>query len=134
MKIALIDDNKTILKINEVMLRKENHINENDKIEVFEEIKDLSNDTINYFINEFDLIVCDQDLGVGKVNGLDFLKKIIEVEPNKHCVLLTGNDSLLMKAKTAISKNITYVVKNNDKNGGTIFKLGEIISKIRKEA
>lgn len=134
MKIALIDDNKTILKINEVMLRKENHINENDKIEVFEEIKDLSNDTINYFINEFDIIICDQDLGVGKVNGLDFLKKIIEVEPNKHCVLLTGNDSLLMKAKTAISKNITYVVKNNDKNGGTIFKLGEIISKIRKEA
>ncbi len=134
MKIALIDDNKTILKINEVMLRKENHINENDKIEVFEEIKDLSNDTINYFINEFDLIVCDQDLGVGKVNGLDFLKKIIEVEPNKHCVLLTGNDSLLMKAKTAISKNISYIVKNNDKNGGTIFKLGEIISKVRKEA
>ena len=134
MKIALIDDNKTILKINEVMLRKENHINENDKIEVFEEIKDLSQDTINYFVNEFDLIVCDQDLGVGKVNGLDFLKKIIEVEPNKHCVLLTGNDSLLMKAKTAISKNISYIVKNNDKNGGTIFKLGEIISKIRKEA
>ena len=134
MKIALIDDNKTILKINEVMLRKENHINENDKIEVFEEIKDLSNDTINYFINEFDLIVCDQDLGVGKVNGLDFLKKVIEIESNKHCVLLTGNDSLLMKAKTAISKNISYIVKNNDKNGGTIFKLGEIISKIRKEA
>ena len=134
MKIALIDDNKTILKINEVMLRKENHINENDKIEVFEEIKDLSNDTISYFINEFDLIVCDHDLGVGKVNGLDFLKKVIEVEPNKHCVLLTGNDSLLMKAKTAISKNISYIVKNNDKNGGTIFKLGEIISKIRKEA
>ena len=134
MRIALIDDNKTILKINEVMLRKENHINENDKIEVFEEIKDLSNDTISYFINEFDLIVCDHDLGVGKVNGLDFLKKVIEVEPNKHCVLLTGNDSLLMKAKTAISKNISYIVKNNDKNGGTIFKLGEIISKIRKEA
>ena len=134
MKIALIDDNKTILKINEVMLRKENHINENDKIEVFEEIKDLSNDTINYFIKEFDLIVCDQDLGVGKVNGLDFLKKVIEVEPNKYCVLLTGNDSFLMKAKTAISKNINYLIKNNDKNGGTIFKLGEIISKVRKEA
>ena len=134
MRIALIDDNKTILKINEVMLRKENHINENDKIEVFEEIKDLSNDTINYFIKEFDLIVCDQDLGVGKVNGLDFLKKIIDVEPNKYCVLLTGNDSFLMKAKTAISKNINYLIKNNDKNGGTIFKLGEIISKIRKEA
>ncbi len=134
MRIALIDDNKTILKINEVMLRKENHINENDKIEVFEEIKDLSNDTINYFINEFDLIVCDQDLGVGKVNGLDFLKKVIEIESNKHCVLLTGNDSLLMKAKTAMSKNINYLIKNNDKNGGTIFKLGEIISKVRKEA
>lgn len=134
MKIALIDDNKTILKINEVMLKKENHINENDKIEVFEEIKDLSQDTINYFVNEFDLIVCDQDLGVGKVNGLDFLKKVIEVEPNKYCVLLTGNDSLLMKAKTAISKNINYLIKNNDKNGGTIFKLGEIISKVRKEA
>lgn len=134
MKIALIDDNKTILKINEVMLRKEKHINSEDKVEVFEEIKDLSQDTINYFVNEFDLIVCDQDLGVGKISGLDFLKKIIEIEPNKYCVLLTGNDSLLMKAKTAISKNITYVVKNNDKNGGTIFKLGEIISKIRKEA
>ena len=133
MRIALIDDNKTILTINEVMLKKEGYI-VNDDISKFLEIKDLSNETISYFINEFDLIVCDQDLGVGKVNGLDFLKKVIEVEPNKHCVLLTGNDSLLMKAKTAISKNISYVVKNNDKNGGTIFKLGEIISKVRKEA
>ena len=133
MKIALIDDNKTILKINEVMLKKEGYI-VNDDISKFSEIKDLSQDTINYFINEFDLIVCDQDLGVGKVNGLDFLKKIIEIEPNKYCVLLTGNDSLLMKAKTAISKNINYLIKNNDKNGGTIFKLGEIISKVRKEA
>ena len=133
MRIALIDDNKTILTINEVMLKKEGYI-VNDDISKFSEIKDLSNDTISYFINEFDLIVCDHDLGVGKVNGLDFLKKVIEVEPNKYCVLLTGNDSLLMKAKTAISKNISYIVKNNDKNGGTIFKLGEIISKIRKEA
>ena len=133
MRIALIDDNKTILTINEVMLKKEGYI-VNDDISKFSEIKDLSNETISYFINEFDIIICDQDLGVGKVNGLDFLKKVIEKNSSKTCVLLTGDDSLLLKAKTAMSKNINYVIKNNDKNGGTIFKLGEIISKIRKEA
>ncbi len=134
MRIALIDDNKTILTINEVMLKKEGYIVNDDDISKFSEIKDLSNETISYFINEFDIIICDQDLGVGKVNGLDFLKKVIEKDSSKTCVLLTGDDSLLLKAKTAISKNINYLIKNNDKNGGTIFKLGEIISKVRKEA
>lgn len=131
MRIALVDDNKTVLTINEVMLKKEGYILSNDTIYKSTEIKDLTNNTISEFDSSYDLIICDHDLGVGKVNGLDFLKKIIDKNPSKRCVLLTGDDSLLMKARTAISKNIDYVVKNNDKNGGTIHKLGDIINKVR---
>lgn len=132
MKIALIDDNRTVAKTTEIMLKKEKYIGEDDLFDVFLEISSLSDSDYLEFANKYDLIICDYNLGANSPNGLDFLRTINEINHNANLLLLTGDDSIVMRTKMALISNIKYIVKSNDKENGTIAQLGNIINTIKK--
>lgn len=128
MKIALIDDNKTVLMVNEVMLKKEGFTSSNDDVSKFTNIEEFYTDKKKEFTDNFEIIVCDYNLGENSMNGLEFFKCIISEGYKGTCVLLTGDDSITMKTKMLLHPNINYIIKNNEKNNnGTIFQLGQII-------
>ena len=129
-KIALIDDNKTVLMVNEVMLKKERIVTENDLISKYTEISNFSDFDYIDFANKFDFVVCDYNLGKDSINGLEFLKKVLSINNKLVCILLTGEDSFFTKTKVALQGNIHYVVKNNNNNkeNGAIFQIGKIIN------
>lgn len=131
MKIAIIDDNSTVLKVNQVILKKENFLTNIDEIKTYTTIDNFFEETKN--INLFDLIVCDYDLGRNSKNGLEFLKELQEKGFENTTVLLTGNDSEELKEIMELNKNIYYVIKNTNKdNTGTIYQLGNIIKETRE--
>lgn len=132
LKIGIIDDNKTVLMVTEIMLKKEKFVSENDVIEKFTDISSFCLDNQNDFIFNFDIIICDYDLGKDSISGLDFFKKLKGIGFNGQCILQTGDDSITMKTKMLLHPNIHYIVKNAEKNNNnTIFQLGELINNYR---
>lgn len=135
MRFALIDDNSTVIKIAEVMLKKENFIKEHDEIELFTDISLFSGNNAMDFACTYDMIICDFNLGENSMNGLEFLKGIKNLGFTGHCILLTGDDSIKMKTKMLLQSNIHYIVKNNEKNKqGHIYQLGHLIEHYRNNA
>lgn len=128
MKIAIIDDNNTVLKINQIMLKKEGFILEDDIVELYLNFYDFF-DNNSKKINEYDVVVCDYDLGLDKKNGLDLLKELKLIGLKGAAVLLTSDDTMMLKAKVSLSKNISYIAKDKS---DAITKLGHIINLNRK--
>lgn len=132
MRLAFIDDNKTVLMVNEIMLKKEKIIKNEDTVVKHSQINEFSEADYIDFANDFDFVACDFNLGKDSINGLEFLKKIKNTNSEITCVLLTGDDSLAMKTKMMLHANINYVIKNNEKNGNsTLSQLGELINHCR---
>lgn len=130
MEIIIIDDNSTILKLLELMLKKEGFITLEDNLNTYLSIDSIPNLTS---INTIDVIICDYDLGKTSINGLDFFKKIIVNGFINECVLLTGDDTFELRKKLTEIPSIHYVIKsaNNDKSS-TVNQLGKIINTIRE--
>lgn len=132
MNIALIDDNKTVLTVNELMLKKEKYITEEDLIDKFTDINSFRQDrTLIEVTNKYNMIICDYDLGKESINGLEFLKSIKATGYIGSCVLLTGDDSITMKTKMLLQSNINYIIKNKNHNE-TIIQLGKLITDFKK--
>lgn len=124
MKIAIIDDNSTVLKINQIMLKKEGFILEDDIIELYLTFSSFFNENSKK-LNEYDVVVCDYDLGLESKNGLDILKELKLIGLKGAAVLLTSDNTMMLKAKVSLAQNINYISK--DKNDA-IAKLGNIIN------
>lgn len=104
MNILFIDDNSTVQKVNIMILRKLNYITTEDTI-VF---KNTTNFEFPDMETSFDVIICDYDLGLNHPNGLEFFEKI---EFSGLKILLTSNDSELLKKIMELQKDIKYVIK-----------------------
>lgn len=104
MNILFIDDNSTVQKVNIMMLRKFNYITTEDTI-VF---KNTTNFEFPDMETSFDVIICDYDLGLNSPSGLEFFEKI---EFSGLKILLTSNDSELLKKIMELKKDIKYVIK-----------------------
>lgn len=129
MKIAVIDDNNTVLKVNQIMLKKEGYLIENDFIKSYLSIEDFNQDNDKL---DFDIIVCDYDLGKSSINGLDFFKQLRQKNFEGMYILLTGDDSIVLKAKISLSKDIHYIIKNTNKdNTSTVSQLGKLFNEKR---
>lgn len=130
MEIIIIDDNSTILKLLELMLKKEGFITLEDNLKTYLSIDSIPNLTL---INTVDVIICDYDLGKTSINGLDFFKNILKDEFKNECVLLTGDDTFELRKKLTEIPSIHYVIKsaNNDKSS-TVNQLGKIMNTIRE--
>ena len=76
MRFALIDDSSTVIKIAEIMLKKQNFIKEYDEIKLFTDISLFSGNNAMDFACIYDMIICDYNLGENSMNGLEFLKGI----------------------------------------------------------
>lgn len=126
MNILFIDDNSTVQKVNIMMLRKLNYINTEDTI-VF---KNTTNFELNEMETYFDVIVCDYDLGLNSPNGLEFFEKI---EFSGLKILLTSNDSELLKKIMELKKDIKYVIKQKSftKQISTTKDLGNYINEFK---
>lgn len=104
MNILFIDDNSTVQKVNIMMLRKFNYITTVDTI-VF---KNTTNFEFPDMETSFDVIICDYDLGLNSPSGLEFFEKI---KFSGLKILLTSNDSELLKKIMELKKDIKYVIK-----------------------
>lgn len=131
MKIVIIDDNKTVLLVNQLMLKKEGFIKDGDVLVTYPEIDTFYKENDNA-IELIDVIICDYDLGKNTLDGLKFLKNVRENGFSGECILLTGDDSFVMKTKMQLQKNIHYILKNSEKSkSSTISQLGKIIENYR---
>lgn len=131
MKIIIIDDNKTVLLVNQLMLKKEGFIKDGDVLITYPDIDTFYKDNDDS-IELIDVIICDYDLGKNTIDGLKFLKKVKDNGYNGESILLTGDDSFSMKTKMHMQKNIHYILKNSEKSkSSTISQLGKIIENYR---
>lgn len=133
MKILIIDDNSTISLTVKVLLERFSFIN-NDDTFVCKDYAPTNKNEIFEITNNVDLIICDFDLGMDNINGLQFFN-LLEDFNIKHCkcVLLTADNSFILKSLMELNNDITYIIKENltGNNNEGIFQLGSIISEIR---
>ena len=141
MELILIDDNSTVLRFIELMLNKEQLIAESDKLNTFISIKSFMNNykkneiSIQEYLKNIDLIICDYDLGKESINGLEFLNNLINLNYKGECVLLTGDDTYELRNQLKLCPTVHYVIKNssNDKNTSTVSQIRNIINLIREK-
>lgn len=134
MRMALIDDNRTVVKFLELMFKKHNFVLENDEFDTFLSISSFFEKYGEEFTN-LDLISCDYDLGKESPNGLFFLNHIIKSGFKGTCVLLTGDDTFLLRNEVAMYPEIHYVIKTASCQfeSSTFSQLGKIIDETRKK-
>lgn len=139
MELIFIDDNSTVLKFIELMLKKEAILTESDKLNTYVSVQSFMNSEksneieIQKKLTNIDVVICDYDLGKASIDGLEFLNNIIDCNYKGTCILLTGDDTYELRKQLELSPSIYYVVKNsnNDKTTSTISQLGKILNTIR---
>jgi len=126
-RIVLIDDNSTVLLITETLLKAHGFIEIGDEIITHQNV-DFTDDEMFKIMNTTDIIICDNDLGEGHLQGFDFLTRLLYYNYRGTMILMTGDESYKMRAKMETQKNIHYVIKNNE-NGenSTINQIGKMI-------
>lgn len=133
MKILLIDDNSTISMTVKALLQKFKYINEDDEIINYSSTL-IDDNELKSILKCFKIIICDFDLGCGFPNGIEFFNKIEQDSQNIKKVLLTSNNSFILKSIMEMKNNIDYIIKeelNSSNNEIGIHKLGNIIKNIK---
>lgn len=133
MKILLIDDNSTISLTVKALLQKFKYINEDDEIINYSSTL-IDDNELKSILKCFKIIICDFDLGCEFPNGIEFFNKIEQDSQNIKKVLLTSNNSFILKSIMEMKNNIDYIIKeelNSSNNEIGIHKLGNIIKNIK---
>lgn len=112
MTIALIDDQQPILKLYSAMLVKAGAIKSNDNLYTYSEGTEFLT-VIHEEPSKFDVVICDQNLGKGQIEGLDILRGMINVGFQGKAILLTGDNSDWMKKQMEEVPTIDYVLKGS---------------------
>jgi len=130
-RIAIIDDNSTVLLITETLLKSNGFVKNTDEIITYLNV-DFPDEEMLMIINNTDIVICDNDLGEGHLQGFDFLKRLSYFNYRGLMILMTGDESYNMRAKLEGQKNIHYVIKNNE-NGesSTISQIGRLITQYK---
>jgi two-component SAPR family response regulator len=127
MKIAIIDDNSTTLLLNEIVLKK--IVTPEDSIIKFSHLKEIYAE-FDRFAEVFDIVICDHNLGLNSTSGFDFLTELKEKNDKVICVLLTSDDSLLLKSQVLFQGDILFVQKHPVEAPKA---LEYIVNEVRKE-
>lgn len=109
MNILFIDDNSTIQKVNILMLRKFQYLKDEDKIFFRKSTKLLESD-LNELLKICQVIICDYHLGINEPNGLEFFENIKDRFFGLK-ILLTSNDTDVLKNIMASREDIKYIIK-----------------------
>lgn len=123
MKIALLDDNSTILLTTEAMMRKCGALKEWDQF--------LKYDNAEKFLeefrgdDEFGVIIIDHDLGDDQIKGYELISLVQSEGYKNKAILFTGDDSMRMNLKMAFAHHVDYVVKGNKEQFEILAKLIE---------
>lgn len=111
-KIAMIEDNPTVMAVNEAVLRKEEFIYTTDVIDKFSN-SDMFFKEFDKDRHYYDLIISDHDLGRASMIGLDILISALESGYRGKTVLLTSDDSIALREVMNRFPQIGYIIKNN---------------------
>lgn len=133
MKILLIDDNSTISMTVKALLQKFEYINEEDEIINYSSTL-IEDDELKSILLSCELIICDFDLGNDYPNGIEFFNNIEQDSHDIKKVLLTANNSFILKSIMEMKTNIDYIIKeelNSSNQEEGIHKLGNIIKSIK---
>ncbi len=82
-----------------------------------------------------DAIICDHDLGSGKIDGHSLLRLLQQSGYKGVCILLTGDKSEEMKEKMKSTPNVHYAykgAKSIERNPYIV--IGEILKNIRRQS
>ncbi|MFA6395664.1 MAG: hypothetical protein WCW84_06820 [Sulfurimonas sp.] len=148
MKIALIDDQQSILNIYRTMLVKSGALADSELmtfsgiasyLDVYTlPLNTLSEKTIHERIASsvcpFDAVICDYNLGKDSINGYSFLFHLQEAGYVGLSILLTGDNSDEMKVRMEHAPTLYYVFKGSrekDKNPYVVLK--QIFNNLRAE-
>lgn len=133
--IAMVDDNNTVLMVNNAMLKRNALVSDGDVVDLFQTSTSFYEIIKVKGAEYYDIVVCDHDLRGEEIKGFDLLVKLQQNGYKGSCVLLTGEDKLIMKLKFKMGgKNITYILKdNNQGKDGALSKLGLVISSARNK-
>lgn len=129
MNIAMIDDNPTVLMINEAMLKKEGAIQNGDVLDKFSSGAAFMEAVHEKGVEFYDVVVMDHDLGDKETRGFDVLVQLNKNGFKGKAVLLTADESMLIGLKTKLATDIEYLIKNQ----GAIPALSKIINQGRKQ-
>lgn len=105
-KIILIDDDVSQLN----RYKQQLELNDDVEISTFSSIEKLAESIVD--LNEYDVIICDYNLGYKNENGLTFLKHISDDFKGK-MALLTGEGNFSIRKDTWFKK-IDYIEKSID--------------------
>lgn len=133
MKILLIDDNSTISMIVKALLQKYAYIKEEDEIINYCSTL-IEKDELKSILLSCEIIICDFDLGGDNPNGIEFFNSIEQDSQDIKKVLLTANNSFILKSIMEMKTNIDYIIKeelNSSSWDEGIHKLGNIIKSIK---
>lgn len=133
MRILLIDDNSTIGKLVETLIKKHEYLDKTDEI-IFKKSANFEDEELKLLLNQCDLIICDFDLGSESINGIEFFNLIEGKTVNKPKFLLTGNDTDILQAVIEMKEEIVYIFKNtlSAKDDGGIHKIGAAIKELKQ--
>jgi CheY-like chemotaxis protein len=154
MRIALIDDQVIAIKAYSTMLLKTGAaIEGEDEIFPFQTLDEFDNycETIGEmerldreshrkgielnppFVCDFDVIICDHNLGRNQRNGYSFLFHLQENGFDNLAILLTGDDSEEMRLKMQHTPSIVYVIKGGRGEENSYVVLKTLLDSCRAE-
>lgn len=111
-KIAMLDDNKTILSVNTMVLKKEEAIIDEDILHTYLTPEDFLAKINGEYINKYDIVIIDHNLGIDKIKGLNIIIRMKRNGFIGKAVLLTSNNSIEMSFKTGNLCDVDYIIKN----------------------
>lgn len=131
MEILFIDDNSTVQRIYYSMLLNSGFIKPDDRVDFFCSTKFVTESAIN--LDNYQVIICDLDLGNDTSNGLQFFEHINERFKGVK-ILFTADSSPIIEKIIDLNRGIKLVVKANPKKKmeNTINELGKLIALARE--
>jgi FixJ family two-component response regulator len=133
-KVAMIDDNTTVLMVTQAMLKKQGSIAAEDTFDKYQD-PDLFLESIqNSDVNAYDAIIVDYDLGPGKPKGTEIVSRLQKEGFFGKAILLTGDDSIGTALRVKASGDIEFVLKNIvTGSGSTTEILGRLLADVRNK-
>ncbi len=113
LRMAMIDDNKTVLTVTSTMLQNNGIINSENTMDLFDNPDDFLKTIEEKGANYYGIIIVDQDFGINKLGGLDIVRLIQYKDFCGAVIFFTGDASISAGINSTLVGNIHYIVKNS---------------------
>ena len=132
MRIAIIDDNTTVLITTDVKLRKLGAIQLWDTVDKFKDADSFLEAFKEGGANDYGIIIVDHDLGRNQLKGYELISLVQKDGYKNRAVLFTADDSISMHLKMTFTGRVDYVIKSNGRDGDDHFEqLADLIEEAR---